>query len=60
MEKAGVLVDDDIRELIREGRIVAAGAAAIDDLQIQPASLDLRLGFVVCVRGTSSNEQSLK
>ena len=38
----GVLPSQSIRGLIAQGRIAAA--AAIEDAQIQPASLDLRLG----------------
>ena len=46
--EVGVLVDDDIRELLRDGHISAA--VTVDDFQVQPASLDLRLGCVrVCV-----------
>ena len=40
----GVLPSQSIRGLIGQGRIAAA--EAIEDAQIQPASLDLRLGNV--------------
>jgi len=39
---AGILPDRDIAALIRDGRISAEGG--VDPSQIQPASLDLRLG----------------
>lgn len=42
--KTGILPSQEIRELIRNGKI--RSAAAIDDGQIQPASMDLRLGPV--------------
>ena len=42
--KSGVLCDSQIRQMISQGRI--AGAAPILDAQVQPASLDLRLGDV--------------
>ena len=40
----GVLPSQEIRKLIRAGRVHAT--AAVEDRQIQPASLDLRLGSV--------------
>src|SRR6476620_10309427 len=40
----GILPSQKIRELIENGRIAAA--APIDDDQIQPSSIDLRLGPV--------------
>ena len=42
--KTGILPSQEIRELIRNGKI--RSAAEIDDGQIQPASIDLRLGPV--------------
>jgi len=42
--KTGILPSQEIRELIKNGKI--RSAAAIDDGQIQPASIDLRLGPV--------------
>jgi dCTP deaminase len=41
---SGVLPSQRLKALIADGEIV--GAAAIDDAQVQPASLDLRLGAV--------------
>ena len=40
---AGILVYQQIRELVRRGAIASDGPP-IEDAQIQPASLDLRLG----------------
>ncbi|MFT7106192.1 MAG: dCTP deaminase, partial [Yoonia sp.] len=42
MTTAGVLADHQIRDMIAQGRI--ASDAPITEGQIQPASLDLRLG----------------
>jgi dCTP deaminase len=42
--KTGILPSQEIRELIRNGKI--RSAAEIPDAQIQPASMDLRLGNV--------------
>ena len=42
--KTGILPSQEIRELIRNGKI--RSSAEIDDGQIQPASMDLRLGPV--------------
>jgi len=42
--KTGILPSQEIRELIRNGKI--RSSVAIDDGQIQPASIDLRLGTV--------------
>ncbi len=42
--KTGILPSQEIRELIRNGKI--RSSAEIDDGQIQPASIDLRLGPV--------------
>jgi dCTP deaminase len=42
MRDTGILADDDISALFRDGRL--ASKRALDSDQIQPASLDLRLG----------------
>src|ERR1700733_9881254 len=42
--KTGILPSQEIRELIKNGKI--RSGAQIDDGQIQPASIDLRLGPV--------------
>ena len=42
--KTGILPSQEIRELIANGKI--RSSAEISDAQIQPASMDLRLGTV--------------
>jgi dCTP deaminase len=44
--KTGILPSQEIRELIRNGKIRCPESAPIGDGQIQPASMDLRLGNV--------------
>lgn len=44
--KTGILPSQDIQELIRNGKIRCPASAPIPDGQIQPASMDLRLGKV--------------
>src|SRR5690348_6714127 len=42
----GMLPSQEIRELVQQGHIVSRSFGGITEQQIQPASLDLRLGDV--------------